>query len=132
VGNGSTLTLNGATITDGTINDYTSVPSGAIIPGDIDITGSSTINGGASLNNGNVTIESGQALTLDDVTVTGTTVTFAGSGDMLKLSQPSSFNGTIAGLAATDKIDLIGITYAPNEYALWTQTTITGIGAGTL
>jgi hypothetical protein len=72
VGNGSTLTLDAAFITGGTIDDFTST-TGGIIPGDIDIAVSSTINGGAILNNGNVTIEAGQTLTLDNMTANGTT-----------------------------------------------------------
>ena len=57
-----TLTLNDATINGGTINDF-STTSASIVAGDIDVTGSSTISN-AHLNNGNVTIASGQTLTL--------------------------------------------------------------------
>ena len=75
VGNGSTLDLVSATIDGGTINDN----------GTIDVIGNSSISGttagsppvttNALLNNGAVTIESGETLTLDDDTVTGTTFT---------------------------------------------------------
>ncbi len=58
-----TLTLNDATISGGTVADN----------GTIDVTGLSTINGNASLNQGSVTVESGVTLTLDNDTVTGTT-----------------------------------------------------------
>jgi VCBS repeat-containing protein len=125
VASDSTLTLNGASITGATINF-------AGVPGDIDIHGSSTINGGASLNGGYVSIENGQTLTLDDVTVTGATFNFFGSGDTLKLSQPSSFNGTVAGLANGDAIDLTSLGYSPDDYAQWTQTATADGGAGTL
>ena len=67
IGGGDTLTLNGATISGDTIEIYTSA-SGTVIAGDIDVTGPSTISD-ASLNNGNVTIEAGQTLTLDNVAV---------------------------------------------------------------
>ena len=45
------LTLSQATIDGGTINDYSTPPSGSVIAGDIDVTGSSTISN-AHLNNG--------------------------------------------------------------------------------
>ena len=71
----ATLKLNGATINGGTITDN----------GTIDVTADSSINGTTSgappvttyalLNNGGVTVESGVTLTLDNVTVTGTTFT---------------------------------------------------------
>ena len=51
------LTLSQATIDGGTINDYSTPPSGSMIAGDIDVTGSSTISN-AHLNNGHVTIGS--------------------------------------------------------------------------
>ena len=78
-------TLNDATITGGTINDYSqAAASGSIIAGDIDITGSSAING-ASLNNGQVTIESHQTLTLDGDTVTGTSFADTASGATIQI-----------------------------------------------
>jgi fibronectin-binding autotransporter adhesin len=70
VDDGQTLTLNGATINGGTVNDFSSAGG----DGTIDVTGSSKIDGNASLNNGYVTIESGKTLTLDNVTVTGTEI----------------------------------------------------------
>ncbi len=77
VDDGAQLTLSGTAISGGTINDGTA--AGTIVGdntvfGSIDVTGSSTIDGNASLNNGAVTVESGVMLTLDDVTVTGTTI----------------------------------------------------------
>ena len=62
---GGTLTLQNSSITGGIINDN----------GTIDVAGDSTIDGNASLNNGNVTVESDVTLTLDNVTVSGTTIT---------------------------------------------------------
>ncbi len=70
---GDTLTLKGATISGGTINDFSPpIGSGSIIAGDIDVIGSSTLNGGALLNQGGVTVGSGVTLKLDNVTVNGT------------------------------------------------------------
>ena len=51
------------------VNDYTSVPAGAI-----DVTGDTTINGGATLNGDLVTVATGAMLTLDDVTLDNTDV----------------------------------------------------------
>jgi hypothetical protein len=89
-----TLALNGTTITGGTITDG----------GLIDVTGSSKITGSsgpavdAALNGGAVTVESGQTLTLDNVTVTGTSFTDSGSikveaGQKLTLKGSDSITG---------------------------------------
>jgi hypothetical protein len=84
------LVLNGVTINGGTINDS----------GTVDVTGDSSINGittnavttNAILNNGRVTVESGEVLTLDDVTANGTT-----------------FNDAAATLAVVDTLVLNGV-----------------------
>ena len=68
VDSGDTLTLSGVTISDIEINDGTSGSAGTIV-----VSGSSTINDNASLNNGGVTVDASQTLTLDNDTVTGTT-----------------------------------------------------------
>ena len=73
------LTLNGSTINGGTINDGT-VESGATIT----ISGSSEIEN-AVLNNGGVTVDSGQTLTLDNDVVTGTTFTDTASGAIISV-----------------------------------------------
>jgi fibronectin-binding autotransporter adhesin len=78
----TTLTLDGATINGGTINDYSPGASDSIIAGDIDIIGDSTISD-ASLNHGKVTIESGEKLTLDGDTVNGTAFTNIATGSVI-------------------------------------------------
>ena len=115
VGHDSTLTLSGATISGGTINDFSPPPvgtTGSIIAGDIDITGSSTINGGAVLNQGDVKIESSVTLTLDNVTVTGTTIddTAGGASVQIDPGKTLTLNGvTIDGGTLNDgTIDVIG------------------------
>ena len=74
VDDGQKLTLSGTEVIGGIINNFTSNAGGTI-----DVTGSSKIGGtaavNAALNNGAVTVESGQTLTLDNVTVTGATIT---------------------------------------------------------
>ncbi len=72
VGGTATLVLNHATIDGGTINDYSTV-SGSVVAGHIDVTGNSTISD-ASLNYGDVKIEQGITLTLDNVAVNGTSI----------------------------------------------------------
>jgi VCBS repeat-containing protein len=119
------LTLNGATINCGTINDYSSPAPGQIAAGNIDVVGSSTISH-ASLNFGNVTIESGQTLTLDHDTVTGTTFTFVGTGTELRIDGPT-LGGSIAGLAATDEIDLQAIGYGSNTTATYAGNAAGGV-----
>ena len=49
------------------------------------MSGSSTINGNAALNGGQVTVEAGQTLTLDNDTVTGTTFTDTATGAILSI-----------------------------------------------
>ena len=79
---GTTLKLDGVTINGGAINDYSIGTSGSIVAGDIDVIGNSTISD-ASLNHGNVTIESGKQLTLDGDTVNGTAFTNVGTGSVI-------------------------------------------------
>ena len=59
VGGASTLVLDGSTVTGGTINNYDLAGNGTI-----EVTGNSTI-AGATLNNGGVTVDAHQTLTLD-------------------------------------------------------------------
>jgi fibronectin-binding autotransporter adhesin len=98
VDDGATLALSDATVAGGTINNGTASGTGSpVVFGRIDVTGNSTINGNASLNNGYVMIESGVILTLDNVTVTGTTFT-------------ETAGGAILAVDATDTLTLDGVT----------------------
>jgi VCBS repeat-containing protein len=81
---GTTLTLSHATINGGTINDFSAPPSGSVIAGDIDVTGSSTISN-AHLNNGQVTIAANQTLVLDNDTITGTSFSDTASGAIIQI-----------------------------------------------
>ena len=74
-----TLTLTGTTISGGTVNDYSSTAGGII-----DVTGATTLNGGLTLNNGTVKVES-TTLKLDDVTVSGTTITEETTGSLVQV-----------------------------------------------
>ncbi len=124
---GTTLTLDHATINSGTINDYSTPASGSVIAGDIDVTGSSTISN-AHLNNGQVTIEANQTLTLDDDTITGTHFADASGaviqidgGTTLKLDHVTIDGGTIndfstpaSGSMIAGDIDVIGSSTISN------------------
>jgi hypothetical protein len=77
-----TLTLSGVTVDGGTINDGTG--STLATSGKIEISGSSTISN-AGLNNGGVTVDAKQTLTLDNDTVTGTTFTDTASGAIIQI-----------------------------------------------
>jgi hypothetical protein len=126
VDGGDTLAFYDVTITGGIINDYSTV-SGNIVSGDINITGSSKISD-ASLNHGDVTIEGGQTLTLDDVKVTGTTFTGVASnsvihvdgGDKLTLDHATINGGTIndystvSGNIVSGDIDITGSSKISN------------------
>ena len=92
IDDGTTLTLSGTEIIGGTINDGT-VPG----TGSIDVTDNSKIDSGASLNNGGVTVASGVTLTLDDVTVTGTTFTDTASGAIIQIDDGTTL--TLSGVA---------------------------------
>lgn len=91
-----TLTLTGTTINGGTIDDYSGSAGGSI-----DVTGASKIAGSASLNDGAVTIETSQTLTLDEVTVSGTAFTI-GDGATLELGVVTLPSQTINISFATD------------------------------
>ncbi len=132
------LTLSQATIDGGTINDYSTPPSGSVIAGDIDVTGSSTISN-AHLNNGRVTIGNNATLTLDGTTVTGTTfadtadgaVIQIDGGTTLTLDQVAINGGTIndfstppSGSVIAGDIDITGSSSISNAYLNNGQVTI--------
>ncbi len=121
VSNGSTLTLFDATIDGGTINDFSlSISSGTILPGDIDVTGSSTINGGAVLSNGDVTIEANQTLTLSGVTISGSTLSLE-SGSTLAIEYDTNGSGaTLDGVTVNNS----GNVQVDNPLAATTTLTL--------
>ena len=99
-----TLTLNGVTINASTINDGTVANTGVATGGSIAVTGSSKLDQGTAINNGAVAVSAATTLTLDDVTVTGTTITDANAttsvlqidaGQTLTLSGVTINDGTI-------------------------------------
>ena len=115
-----TLQLNDATISGGTINDYSLGTDGTtVLAGAIDVTGTSTINGNASLNNGGVTVEAHQTLTLDNVTATATVFTdtaagaalSVGSENALTLQGGADVHGGSLFNAGTVQIETTGATF---------------------
>ena len=109
IDDGAKLTLQGgATIDGGTINDGSERGTGII-----DVTGTAMIGGNATLNNGGVTVESGVTLTLDNVTVNGTTFTDTAGGATLQVDSGATLtlnNVTVTGGAIIDNgtIDIVG------------------------
>ena len=90
---GGTLFVSGTTISGGIINNLSSAPG-------IDVLGSSTINGGAQLNGGVVTVTSGQTLTFGNATTSGTTFNDPGiiqvaSGKTLTLAGTDAITGSV-------------------------------------
>ena len=87
----TTLKLDGATIDNVTVNDFSLSATGATIPGDIDVTGDSTISN--AVLKGEVTVENGVKLTLDNVTVNDTVFTDTATGATLALDGHDALNG---------------------------------------
>ncbi len=136
VDGGSTLTLDGATITGGVI-DNGSVVSGEFIAGQIDISASSTINGGAILYGGNVTIGAGQTLRLDNVTVNGTTFNDTASGGIIQVDggDALTLNGvTIEGgtFSIAGTVDIVGATTTLDINPITNSGLLAVVAGGTL
>ena len=91
IDDGASLVLDGATIHGGTVNNGTAAGNDGHYGG-IEIKSSSTIDEGAALNYGIVTIDAGQTLTLDDVTVTGTTFADTAMGATLTVDGGSTLD----------------------------------------
>ena len=91
-----TLTLSGVTINGGTINDGTG--STLATAATITVSGTSKIEN-ASLNNGGVTVDASQTLTLDNDTVTGTTFT-DGSPAIISIDPTDTL--TLSGVTISD------------------------------
>ncbi len=110
-----TLTLNGTTVTGGTVTD-----SGAI-----HVTGDSAIDT-AALNGGQVTVDATRTLTLDNTTVTGSTITDNGTVkvdalDTLNLSGVTLTGGALDNLGT---VDIIGDTTINSDTLANTQLTV--------
>jgi hypothetical protein len=130
--------LDDATIDGGSINDYNYIPdaddTNGVIDADdihaglIDVTGSSKIDSNAVLNNGDLTVESGAMLTLDNVTMNGTAITDTGTvnvdtGDTLKLSGVALSGGSITNAGT---IEITGTGSIDNDSFGNHQLTIDG------
>ena len=131
VDNGKTLKLNGTTINGGTINDGTSlgtVVGSNTVYGAIDVTGSSTISG-ANLNNGKVTVEAGQTLTLAGTdNISGGIFSFGGGS-----VQASGNNVVLSGVSVGDRsvgspTRTLTITASSGSFTLLSMTGLTVVG----
>ncbi|TYO62901.1 hypothetical protein FXV83_30385 [Bradyrhizobium hipponense] len=144
IDDGQTLTLSGTEITGGTIENYSDA-----LGGTIDVTGNSTIDGNATLNKGNVKVESGVTLTLGDAAVSGTKITNDGTVKLdasrtLTLTGASLTGGMLAVSGTLDSSGFTTITDAniSNSYLIeaiggvlalvGTATTITNNVGGTI
>src|SRR3984893_13826903 len=128
IDSGDRLTLKGATINGGTINDYSTGASGSILAGDIDVTADSAIKG-ASLKNGNLKIEQGISLTLDDVTVSGTTFDDTASGAIIQVDGNSTLTlhgATINGGTINDYSTNASGSIIAGDIDVTADSTITG------
>nr|WP_249136350.1 FecR domain-containing protein [Bradyrhizobium canariense] len=126
VDDGAALTLDGATISGGAVNNY------SLLGGTIDVTGDSRIDGNATLTKGAVTVESDVTLTLDDATVAGATITNHGTvkvdvSKKLTLSDANLKGGT---LTISGTLESIG-TSAIDDADITNTGTIT-VTSGTL
>src|SRR5947209_8202454 len=84
-----------------------------------EVIGSSTITGNASLSGGQVTVDGGQTLTLDDVTVTDSTITDTGTrSEERRVGKECKSPGSTSGGKITnlDTIDIAtGTTTISND-----------------
>ncbi len=121
------LTISGTTISGGIITNLSSAPG-------IDVLGSSTINGGAQVNGGSVTIEAGQTLTFGNAAVIGSNATVTGT----TFDDPGTIrvaSGRTLTLAGTDAIT--GSILAVSGFRAQVQSgpgtvSLTGLSVGDL
>ncbi|WP_245331883.1 VCBS domain-containing protein [Bradyrhizobium sp. NAS80.1] len=114
------LRLDEATISGGSINNYSGV-----LGGKIDVTGNSKLDGDVTLNKGSVTVENGVTLTLDDATVAGAAIT---NGGIVKVdaSKKLALNGatltggtlTVSGTLESTGATTIADTNISNSYLI--------------
>jgi hypothetical protein len=77
---------------------------------------------GAVTGTGTDTISAGATLEFDSTVASGQTIAFSGSNNVLDLTDPTGFSGSISGFAATDTIDFAGA---------WSLLSVTQNNAGT-
>ncbi|WP_271509624.1 VCBS domain-containing protein [Bradyrhizobium sp. CCBAU 11357] len=107
------LSISGATISGGTIDGG----------GNIDVTGASRIDGGATLSTSAVAVGSGVTLTLDDVTVAGTAIA---NGGTVKIDASKKL--TLSGASVTGgQLNVLG-TLASSGASTVTNASITNNG----
>ena len=115
----------GTAITGGVISDLgTLEANGGLV----------TVSAGTSIS-GSGNVEVTNSGTADFLDAFNQAVTFSGAG-MLELAQSTSFSAAVTGFNSGsnsgDVIDLQDVAYAVSDYTVWTQTSTSGNGSGTL
>ncbi|MGB7076596.1 MAG: hypothetical protein WBD53_05355 [Xanthobacteraceae bacterium] len=91
--------------------------------GTITLQGAVTGGGNAVIDGGNILFESSS---------TNAVIFVTGAGGTLGIAEPTDFSGSITGYGSGDTIDLSTLSYASSDYAVWTQSSTTSGGEGTL
>ena len=99
--------------------------NGGIVQADGNLSLSGAVTGAGTFEVNGHTLDFGNS-------VAGGTVDFGASAGTLQLDQPASFGASISNFGAGDTVDLTSIGYSPTAYAVWTQTSTTNGGSGTL
>ena len=121
------LTLNGTTTFEGLVT----LEGGAITNnGLIDITGNSVINDNAAVTGGQIKVENGATLALDDATLKNVTVSLANSSGTVLSFEPSAINnfGQVVGTSSDINGNLEGVLYSNGTSTTFSDPS----GVGTL
>ena len=124
---GTTLALEGASINGGTIDNYSTGPSGSIVAGTIDVTADSTL-AGLTVVNGNLTIDLGSTLDVEKgsgnngVTLDGVTVQDNGTidigevatGAILTLDDGTTITGGATAALTINAHNVLDVENGPN------------------
>jgi fibronectin-binding autotransporter adhesin len=81
---------------------------------------------------GSATISSGGVMDFEAGVASGQTISFSDGTGTLQLGYAQYFGGQITGFGVGDTIDLTNVGYLSSEYAIWTQTSSSDGGSGTL
>ena len=147
VGSGSALDLTGGgTDAGATYEGAGTVEFGG---GTRTFSGNSVIESATLINNSPIVVDGGTLQITPAVTGSGSfamsgnailefsgveaqAITLSSTGNTIDVAQLASFTAAVGGFGASDVLDLNNVAYASSEYAIWTQTSTSGSGSGTL